>query len=761
MNVTAKQLAAFESLTRLYGILSRINQMMTRSQDFRAFLDDVCRVLVEYGDFKLCWIGFVEPEDRTVKVVTKYGEAVKYLDGIDISIDDVQEGRGPTGTAIRENRYFTSSDIAEDPRMLPWRDKAEKFGLKSSAAFPLTMEDKAIGAISLYASHPKHFNANEIRLLGEIAESVSYGIRNIEREQRAKKVLRKLAESEHRLKHERDKAQQYLDVANVMFIVINTDGKVAMINKKGLEILGYEENDVVGKNWFDNFLPESIQKNVKKVFNDLVTGKQPISRLREAYENPVLTKSGEQRLIQWHNNVISDEKGNIASTISSGIDVTDQRKAEAHAKQMSETFSTLFRQAPIGIGVARDNVILFVNDHMARMFGYENPDSLRGKHLKDVIPPQDHKKALKQIAESQRTGASAIPSEVISLRKDGTRFPSSIKYGQILLPDGPAQIAFMSDKTKEKEAQREIEHLASFPLLNPNPSIELNSRGNIIYANPASHALIKKSKRKKGVEVLLPNDIKKIVKQLASGKIDHAIEEITVSDMTFEEHVSWFDQTKTARIYGTDITERKHSEQVAHDSYNQLQQALSGTVSAVAALTESRDPYTAGHQRRVTQLADAIAAEMGLPKDRAEGLHVAASVHDIGKIHIPAEILSKPGRLNEMEYEIIKTHPQFGFDILKGVYFPWPVAKIVLDHHERLDGSGYPGGLKSKDLLQETKILSVADVVEAMSSHRPYRPSIGQEAALQEIQQNKGVLYDPEIVDTCVMLFTKKQFKFA
>ena len=192
-----------------------------------------------------------------------------------------------------------------------------------------------------------------------------------------------------------------------------------------------------------------------------------------------------------------------------------------------------------------------------------------------------------------------------------------------------------------------------------------------------------------------------------------------------------------------------------------LRRSLEQSIETIAATVESRDPYTAGHQRRVGELAVAIAREMGLSEDKIQGLHLAAIIHDLGKIHIPAEILAKPGKLSDIEFELIKTHPQAGYDILKNVEFPWPIADIVWQHHEKLDGSGYPQGLKGDQILLESKILTVADIVEAMSSHRPYRSTLGIKNALEEIARGRSVKYDPVVVDTCLMLFAEKKFKFS
>ncbi len=189
-----------------------------------------------------------------------------------------------------------------------------------------------------------------------------------------------------------------------------------------------------------------------------------------------------------------------------------------------------------------------------------------------------------------------------------------------------------------------------------------------------------------------------------------------------------------------------------------LQKNMMQTVEAIAGIVEMRDPYTSGHQARVAELARAIAGELGLPDEEAQVIHLAGLVHDLGKIRIPAEILSKPGRLSDLEYSLIKTHPQAGYDILKGIDFSWPIARMVLQHHERLDGSGYPGGLKGEEILLGARILSVADVVEAMASHRPYRPGLGGGAALDEIIRQRGIHYDARVVDACLSLFRKRGY---
>jgi len=210
----------------------------------------------------------------------------------------------------------------------------------------------------------------------------------------------------------------------------------------------------------------------------------------------------------------------------------------------------------------------------------------------------------------------------------------------------------------------------------------------------------------------------------------------------------------------TDVSPLKRAEDELRLTVEKLQRATAGIIRAIDVIVETRDPYTAGHQHQVSRLASAIAKEMGLPAETAEAIYVAASIHDLGKISVPAEILSKPGHISDIERGIIRTHPQVGFDILKSIDFPWPIAEIVLQHHERLDGSGYPRGLKDGEIRTEARIIGLADVVESMGSHRPYRPTLGMEKALAEIRTNRGILYDPDVVDVCLSLFENKRFSF-
>lgn len=210
-----------------------------------------------------------------------------------------------------------------------------------------------------------------------------------------------------------------------------------------------------------------------------------------------------------------------------------------------------------------------------------------------------------------------------------------------------------------------------------------------------------------------------------------------------------------------DITERKTAEEKFRQSFNQLQKMMDGTIQTITNILEIRDPYTAGHQKGVRNLACAIAREMGLSEERINWIDIAALIHDIGKIYIPAEVLCKPGKLTEIEFDLMKAHPEVGCKILSDINFSFPISLVIYQHHERINGSGYPNGIKGDEIMLEAKIIGVADVAESMASHRPYRPALGMDKALEELKSKRGILYDPEVVDAFLRLFQQQKLNFT
>jgi PAS domain S-box-containing protein/putative nucleotidyltransferase with HDIG domain len=330
---------------------------------------------------------------------------------------------------------------------------------------------------------------------------------------------------------------------------------------------------------------------------------------------------------------------------------------------------------------------------------------------------------------------------------------------------------------ERKQAEEEIRRLKDFNagiVQNMAEGIAVeDAEGYIIFVNPAAADLLGYSPEElvgqHWMVIVSPDQhpsVQAAYERLMHGEADRYELQLVRQDGTLVPVlVSGSPRVEDGRFAGTlsvftDITEHKQVEEELQQSLERLRRTFDETVNALASAIRTRNPYTAGHQWRVAQLASAIAEEMGLPEEQIEGIRVAGLIHDIGKISVPLEILSNPDGISELEYGIIKAHPQIGYDILKAVEFPWPVAEIVLQHHERLDGSGYPQGLSGEEILLEARILGVADVMDAITSHQPYRAARGLDRALEEISRNRGVLYDPGAVGACLKLFKQKGFKF-
>jgi PAS domain S-box-containing protein len=414
---------------------------------------------------------------------------------------------------------------------------------------------------------------------------------------------------------------------------------------------------------------------------------------------------------------------------------------------------------------AKSGEIIEANPTLIAMLGY-SPRKFLGKKLwqvdlfNEIVPTRN---AFKQLYKKIYLKDVHIPLKTREGKVIDVEFVTN-SY----VADGRKLIRFnIRDITERTRAEEEMRRHAFIYENIHDGIIVVDLRGNIISWNPAAEKMFGYDHDevfRETIGVLVTKVSKGMLRNGRwSGEMNYTRKDGNdgvCETSIFPLRNEYGDMTAVFGVF-RDITESKRAAESLQRSYEQLRETFIATVNTLASTIEMRDPHTAGHQRRVTILACAIAEEMGLTEDQFDGLRMAGLIHDLGKINVPAEILSKPGRINNIEFSLIRFHPQICHDILKTIDLPWPVAKIVLQHHERLDGSGYPQGLKGTEIMIEAKILAVADVVEAMASHRPYRPALGIELAFEEIIGGKGTLYDPEVVDACVKLFSEKGFRFA
>jgi len=462
-----------------------------------------------------------------------------------------------------------------------------------------------------------------------------------------------------------------------------------------------------------------------------------------------------------------------------------QTKEELESSRVR--YFNLYNLSPVGyFTLIREELILEANLTAGSLLGVAR-NTLVKKSLTQFILREDQDIYYHHHRQLFKTGAPQV-CELRLVKKNGSLFWAQLESTIAQESENGDALCYtmISDITQRKQVEKNLieakEYLENLIKYANAPIIVWDTSLSITRFNRAFENLSGYNENEvigKKIDILLSKDknenLLKCIQKISSGEIWETAEiEIQRKDGK-SRTVLWnaaniLDSEKKKVIatiaQGQDITTRKKievslkkSKEELSLSYKKLQKAMKSTIQTIALILEKRDPYTSGHQERVTKLACAIAKEINLSPDKIERLYMAGILHDIGKINIPTEILSKPGRLSEIEFNLIRTHPQIGKDILEKMELPWEVSSIVLQHHERMDGSGYPAGLSGEDILPEARILAVADVVEAMASHRPYRPALGVDKALEEIIQNKGKLYDSQVVDVCVKLFKQKGFK--
>lgn len=505
-----------QRLDRLYAALSACNSAIVRCESEDELVREICHIVVRHGGLRMAWLGRIDRESRRVEVVHADGAGLDYLDGIEISVDaDNPHGRGPTGTAGRENRPVWFEDLADNPAFAPWRDRAAKFGWRAAAALPVRRGGEPVAVLSLYADEAEFFDADIRKLLIEMSHDIGYA--------------------------------------------------------------------------FDKFDAEAASA-----------------------------------------------------------------RSRAELEESEQRFRALVEQGIAGAYIVQDGRLVYANPRLAAILGYDDFRELLERSPEVLAVPADRARMVANLRQLIEGEVPRLETLFTGVRKDGSLVEVSTHSSVATYRGRLAVIGLLQDMSDRQVAEDHVRHYAA-----------------------------------------------------------------------------------------------------------KLESMLLGTVNMVTSISDLRDPYTAGHERRVAEIAAALGRELGLEESRIEGLRIAGLLHDVGNILIPAEILSKPGKLSETEFGIVQEHARAGHDVLKDIDFPWPVAAVALQHHERLDGSGYPQGLKGDAIVLEARIVAVADVVEAMASHRPYRPAIGVEAALAEIEQGAGTRYDAQVVAACLRLYRERGFQAA
>ena len=572
----------------------------------------------------------------------------------------------------------------------------------------------------------------------------------------------------------RYKLQQFqrnvIDNANIWINMLDNKVNVTVWNKVAEKISGYSAQEVIGHNkiWEWLYPDEEYRKEITRKAVAIIEKEEA----EEDSETTIRCKDGKVKIISWNSRNLTDSQGEIIGSISIGRDITEYKQAEQAMLENEKRYRELFTHMSSGViiyeakGNGRDFIIENINPAVEKIEKIKKEDIL-GKSVLKVFPAVKDSGLFKVFQEVWKTGKSQ--QHPLSLYQDQriTGWRENYIYR---LPSGEI-VAVYDDITDRRLAEKELKESeekyrtvfentgTAMIIVEEDMTISVTNRQ---FEQLSGYSKEEIENKMKWTELVIPEDLERMKeyhllrrkeKESAPTSYEFSLRDKLGGIKNIWLKVGMIPGTKKSVASLTDITDRKTYE-------GKLKKSIEDVIYTIGKITETRDPYTSGHQLKVSKLSTAIAQKMKLPQEKIEGIRIASLIHDIGKISIPSEILSKPSKLSEIEYRLIKNHSQIGYDILKSIEFSWPIAQIVLQHQERLNGSGYPQGLKGDNILLEAKIIAVADVIEAMSSHRPYRPALGINKALEEISINRGILYVPEVVDVCIRLFKEKDFKF-
>lgn len=630
-----------QRLSNLYEMLSATNHAVVHSSDQETLLARLYDTLITHGAFPMMFIALTETGGFPMRMYRTHGIA---QEGLPLLIQTLQDPQSPFNHHVADlvNGGIKVLSIAPDAGRNPWLAYLDQEGMQERALMPLVCDGRLLGAVGLYARGLTTFDADEIRLLTEMASDLTYAFNRLAADQRLKQAEQRAQLSEHRF-------SEVFDASPLPMLIYSLGTRqLRTCNRALQQWLGYTPEDIATlEQWADCvYADPAVRSQVMAGWEINVSNAQG-GQVEQSPELHLRCKNGSERIARGTMTMVGND------AIIAWTDLTEIRQNEQVLRESEQRFRNMIEQTVSGIYVRRDGRFIYVNPRYCEITGW-SAQELLGKDARQFTDTTaDDLARIQQAWEQLDAGARNVQYTVPMRRKDGRLIELGLNATTIIWDDGqPATI-----------------------------------------------------------------------------------------------------------VMAQDITERKHAEAQIALYVQQLEGAMQGTLQAISNMVELRDPYTAGHERRVGLIAGAIAREMGWDEVRCKNLELVGLVHDIGKIAVPAEILSKPGRLSPLEMELVRCHAQAGYDILKDVDFAIPVAEIIRQHHERMDGSGYPRGLRGDAILPEARVLAVADVVESMAAHRPYRPALGLDVALAEIDKNRGRFYDPEVADAMARLVREKGYR--
>ncbi|MCP2598585.1 GAF domain-containing protein, partial [Candidatus Aminicenantes bacterium AC-335-L06] len=794
---------AQQRLKRL-GILREIDRAILSSLSTKEILEIIVSCVPKELGADAVAISLLDEDKSKTKIFT-----IRFPNGTIIKKEVFSIADNLLHWFVKQQEPVVIHDIFQDPRIRVHREYIRKKNLCSYLGVPLIIENNTIGILHILTSKPKFFTDEDKKFFQTIAGQAAIVLKSV-------KLFEQLKESE-------EKFHKITESANDAVILVDNKGKISFWNKSAEKIFGYSCKEVIGKDYIQLIIPDKFKESFRKRFAEIKkTGKSSLSG--KTIEMEAIRKNGAKFPIELSISPVKIKNQWCSLEIIRDISERKRMETEREylrlrlkalwdlARSIDQDFQSLYdkilneimnlTQSPYAFFgyLNKDETIFSIyswsNEVMKECFIQEKPqnfsiadagiwaEAVRQRKVLIINDYQADIPGKKGLPEGHvpLTRIMVVPifrgNRIIALvgtanketdytEKDAKQIETFLTNAQIILDRKQIEEKLRKSEAQLSQAQR-IARIGSWEWDIINEKVYGSDETyRILGLKPQDFSSIPKA----FLNLVHPEDrelVRKTIVEAMRKKKSFNIEyriirpDRKIRNIHCQGKIFYDDTGSPIRMFGTiqDITPLKQTEQKLRLSLKKLKKTFIDTVYSLASLLEMRDAYTAGHQRRVAELASAIAYEMGLPKNQIEGIYMAGIIHDIGKVSVPSEILNKPSRITEPEFDIIKNHSKIGYDILKDIDFPWPVALIILQHHERMNGSGYPQGLKGEDILIEAKIMAVADVVEAMASHRPYRAALGLDKALNEITKGKKILYDAKVVDVCIELFTKKGFKF-
>jgi len=713
--------------------MRNVNQLITKERDADRLIKRICDDLTENYGYPMAGISLIDKSGKVTKTVASGSDKM-----LQKMIKEMKQGKFPD--CIKKALQQREPVIIEDPASTCGNcllmNQCEGIGM---VVVQLLCKKKLYGIIYIRLSHEFIKNDEEISLFKEIADDIAFGLYRIELEEKDKALLKK-------------EIEQHRQVETFTKVLL------ALVSKTTL-------NDV-----FDEILNQAkllVPHDTSNIA--LIKGNALYNVCWKGYK-----KYGMEELIANTIQPLDEYKIPGAAIKAKKILVISDTTKEPDWILLKET---AWIKSHIAVPIILQNRVLGmlrIDSEIPNKFSKKDAKKLES--LANAAAVAIEKARL--LEKEQRLQAETLAKITIALTSKSTLngvFDEILKQANLIVPSDASRINLIKNdivytayqKGYEKYGIKEFIANLKMPIKEYKiPGKAIKEKKILMIPDTAKEpdwVLLKETAWEKShaiVPIILQNHVLGVLTMISETPNKFSKEDAKKLQSLANAAAIAIEKARLLEKTRKEVKQREKAEKNVKENYGKLQKTMQGTIFTLAKIVEMKDPYTAGHQRHVAQLSEIIAKEMKFSKNRIETLKTAALLHDIGKINIPSEILTKPTKLLPIEFSLIKEHPLNGYEMLKNIEFPGPVKEIALQHHERMDGSGYPNGLKGNEIMLEARILAVADVVEAMSSHRPYRSALGIDKALEEIEKNKGILYDSKVVDICVRLFKEKRFKF-